>query len=71
MWHNGSIRIRTMNITVGTKTCAPIENSNKLNAEVASAIRKANRGDNLVISATVQMPDGKPREVECVIKLAK
>ncbi len=68
---NGSIRIRTMNITVGTKTCAPIENSNKLNAEVASAIRKANRGDNLVISATVQMPDGKPREVECVIKLAK
>lgn len=68
---NGSIRIRTMNITVGTKTCAPIENSNKLNAEVASAIRKANRGDNLVISASVQMPDGRPRDVECVIKLAK
>ena len=67
----GSIRIKTMNITVGTKTCAPIENSGKLNAEVVSAIKKAGRGDNLVISATVQMPDGRPREVDCVIKLAK
>ena len=67
----GSIRIKTMNITVGSKTCAPIENSGKLNAEVASAIRKANRGDNLVVTATVMMPDGKPREVDCVIKLAK
>ena len=67
----GSIRIKTMNITVGTKTCAPIENSGKLNAEVISAIKKASRGDNLVISATVQMPDGRPREVDCVIKLAK
>ena len=67
----GSIRIKTMNIQVGTKTCAPIENSGKLNAEVVSAIRKAGRGDNLVINATVLMPDGRPRDIDCVIKLAK
>ena len=67
----GSIRIKTMNITVGTKTCAPIENSGRLSDEVVNAISKAKRGDNLVIAATVQMPDGKPRDVDCVIKLAK
>ena len=67
----GAIKILELNITVGTKTCAPIKGTGRLDAEVLSTIRKANRGDNLVVSVKVQMPDGKPRDVECVIKLAK
>ena len=39
--------------------------------EVLSAIKKANRGDKIFITATVMMPDGKPKEAYAVYTIKK
>ena len=64
----GAIRIQKMNITVGARTLAEIT-GNRFNPEVVSAIKKANKGDKLIVDATVMMPDGKPRTVTSIITL--
>lgn len=58
---NRSIRIIKMIVAVGAKE-EPVQGP-KFNESVASMIRKANRGDKLVIQAEVMMPDGKAKPV--------
>ncbi|MBQ9417829.1 MAG: hypothetical protein IJU19_04530 [Bacteroidales bacterium] len=70
-----SICIKSLNITVGTRACAPIENPSKqaglkIGKEVAEAIRNAQPGSNIVIQADVVMPDGI-HPASCVIGLAE
>ncbi len=58
---NRTIRIIKMTVAVGAKE-ANI-NGPRLNEEAISIIKKATRGDKLVILADVMMPDGKAKPV--------
>ncbi|MBP3763104.1 MAG: hypothetical protein J6I49_04380 [Bacteroidales bacterium] len=58
---NRMIRIVKMVVSVGAKE-EPVQGP-RFNEQAASIVRKANRGDKLVISAEVMMPDGKAKPV--------
>ena len=65
----GSIRVMSLEIYVGNKgfTC----NGDNFEADALSAIKRANRGDKVYVTAQVMMPDGKPQPANCVITLNK
>ncbi|MBR4229208.1 MAG: hypothetical protein IKR83_00680 [Bacteroidales bacterium] len=65
----GSIRVMSLEIYVGNKgfTC----NGDTFEADALSAIKRANRGDKVYVTAQVMMPDGKPQPANCVITLNK
>ncbi len=65
----GSIRVISLEIYVGNKgfTC----NGDTFEADALSAIKRANRGDKVYVTAQVMMPDGKPQPANCVITLNK
>ncbi len=58
---NRSIRIIKMLVSVGAKE--ETVNGPRFNESIASMIRKATKGEKLVIQADVMMPDGKPKSV--------
>lgn len=58
---NRSIKIIKMLVSVGAKE--ETVNGPRFNESIASMIRKATKGDKLVIQADVMMPDGKPKSV--------
>ena len=64
----GSMKVLSYSLSVGTRQF-PDQTGNKFNPEIQSAIKKASRGDNLVVTAKVLMPDGKPREIDWIVKL--
>ena len=61
------IRIVKMLVSVGTKE----ENVTgpRFNASIESMIRKATKGEKLVIIATVMMPDGKTKQSQYTVTL--
>ena len=65
----GSIRVMSLEIYVGNKgfNC----NGDNFEADALSAIKRANRGDKVYVTAQVMMPDGKPQPANCVITLNK
>ena len=58
---NRSIRIIKMLVSVGAKE--ETVNGPRFNESIASMIKKATKGEKLVIQADVMMPDGKPKSV--------
>ena len=64
----GSMRVMSFDFQVGTRQYPGVQGS-KFNADIQSAIKKASRGDNVVVTAKVLMPDGKPREIDWIVKL--
>jgi len=64
----GSMKVLSFDLSVGSKQYAGIQ-GNKFTPDIQSAIKKASRGDNLVVTAKVLMPDGKPREIDWIVKL--
>ena len=61
------IRIVKMLVSVGTKE-ETVQGS-RFNATIESFIRKANKGEKLVIIATVMMPDGKTKQSQYTVTL--
>ncbi|MBR1549318.1 MAG: hypothetical protein IJ634_01625 [Bacteroidales bacterium] len=61
------IRIVKMIVAVGTKE-EPVTGP-RFNASVESMIRKATKGEKLVIIATVMMPDGKTKQAQYTVTL--
>ena len=65
----GSIRVMSLEVFVGNK---PFNfNGSTFEPEGLSAIRNANRGDNIYITAKVMMPDGVPQNANCVLTITK
>ena len=64
----GSMKVQSFDLSVGSKQYPGIQ-GNKFTPDIQSAIKKASRGDNLVVTAKVLMPDGKPREIDWIVKL--
>ena len=62
------MKVLSFDLSVGTRQFVGNQ-GNKFNPEIQSAIKKASRGDNLVVTAKVLMPDGKPREIDWIVKL--
>ena len=62
----GSMKVTAVQVYISNK---PYDGVDKITGEMASAIRKANKGDMVNIDATVQMPDGKPVHAYCAITL--
>ena len=58
---NRLIRMVKMTVAIGAKE--ETVNSGRFNETIASMIRKATKGDKLVILAEVMMPDGKAQTV--------
>ncbi len=65
----GSIRVMSLEIYVGNKGFN--SNSDSFEVDALSAIKRANRGDKVYVTAQVMMPDGKPQPANCVITLNK
>jgi hypothetical protein len=65
----GSIRVMSLEIFVGNKpfNC----NGGSFEPDAISAIRNANRGDNIYVTAKVMMPDGVPQNANCVLTITK
>ena len=64
----GSMRVMSFDFQVGTRQYPGVQGS-KFTADIQSAIKKASRGDQMVVTAKVLMPDGKPREIDWIVKL--
>ncbi len=65
----GSIRVMSLEVFVGNK---PFNfNGSTFEPDGLSAIRNANRGDNIYITAKVMMPDGVPQNANCVLTITK
>ncbi len=64
----GSMKVLSFDLSVGTRQFVGNQ-GNKFTPDIQSAIKKASRGDNLVVTAKVLMPDGKPREIDWIVKL--
>ena len=65
----GSIRVMSLEVFVGNK---PFNyNGNAFEPDGLSAIRNANRGDNIYVTAKVMMPDGVPQNANCVLTITK
>ena len=64
----GSMKVLSFDFSVGTRQYAGNQ-GNKFTPEIQSAIKKASRGDNMVVTAKILMPDGKPREIDWIVKL--
>ena len=62
----GSMRVDAVQVYISNK---PYDGKDKITPEMASAIRKANKGDMVNVDATVTMPDGKPVHAYCAITL--
>ena len=65
----GSIRVMSLEVYVGNKGFNSTGDS--FEADALSAIKRANRGDKIYVTAQVMMPDGKPQAANCVITLNK
>ena len=65
----GSIRVMSLEVYVGNKGFN--YNGDSFADDALSAIKKANRGDKVYVTAQVMMPDGKPQAANCVITLNK
>ena len=65
----GSIRVLSLEIYVGSKGFN--STNDQFPEDALSAIKKANRGDKVYVTAQVMMPDGKPQAANCVITLNK
>jgi len=65
----GSIRVMSLEVYVGNKGFN--FNGSSFEADALSAIKKANRGDKVYVTAQVMMPDGKPQAANCVLTLNK
>ena len=65
----GSIRVMSLEVYVGNKGFT--YNGDSFADDALSAIKKANRGDKVYVTAQVMMPDGKPQAANCVITLNK
>ncbi len=65
----GSIRVISLEVYVGNKGFT--YNGDSFADDALSAIKKANRGDKVYVTAQVMMPDGKPQAANCVITLNK
>lgn len=61
------IRIMKMIVAIGSKE-EPV-NGPRFNESIASMIRKASKGEKLVILATVMMPDGKTKQSQYTVTL--
>jgi len=65
----GSIRVMSLEVFVGNK---PFNmNGSAFEPDVISAIKRANRGDKIYVTAKVMMPDGKPRDSSCILTINK
>ena len=64
----GSMKVLSFDLSVGTRQFVGNQ-GNKFTPDIQSAIKKASRGDNIVVTAKVLMPDGKPREIDWIVKL--
>lgn len=65
----GSIRVMSLEVFVGNK---PFNmNGSTFEPDVISAIKRANRGDKVYVTAKVMMPDGKPRDSSCILTINK
>lgn len=65
----GSIRVMSLEVFVGNK---PFNyNGSTFEPDGISAIKNANRGDNIYITAKVMMPDGVPQNANCVLTITK
>ena len=64
---NRSIRIIKMLVSVGAKE--ETVNGPRFNESIASMIKKATKGEKLVILATVMMPDGKTKQSQSTVTL--
>jgi hypothetical protein len=65
----GSIRVMSLEVFVGNK---PFNfNGSTFEPDGLYAIRNANRGDNIYITAKVMMPDGVPQNANCVLTITK
>ena len=65
----GSIRVMSLEVYVGNKGFN--YNGDSFADDALSAIKRANRGDKVYVTAQVMMPDGKPQAANCVITLNK
>ena len=65
----GSIRVMSLEVYVGNKGFNT--NGDSFDPDALSAIKRANRGDKVYVTAQVMMPDGKPQAANCVITLNK
>ena len=65
----GSIRVMSLEVFVGNKPFNYTGSS--FEPDGLSAIRNANRGDNIYITAKVMMPDGVPQNANCVLTITK
>ena len=65
----GSIRVMSLEVYVGNKGFNT--NGDNFDPDALSAIKRANRGDKVYVTAQVMMPDGKPQSANCVITLNK
>ena len=65
----GSIRVMSLEVYVGNKGFTT--NGDNFDPDALSAIKRANRGDKVYVTAQVMMPDGKPQAANCVITLNK
>ncbi|MCR5821667.1 MAG: hypothetical protein K6F85_01945 [Bacteroidales bacterium] len=64
-----SMRVTHLSVSVNGKT--EEKTGDVMDAQIVSAIKKANRGDKIFITATVMMPDGKPKEAYAVYTIKK
>ncbi|MBR1850189.1 MAG: hypothetical protein IJ789_02325 [Bacteroidales bacterium] len=64
-----SMRVTHLSISVNGRT--EEKNGDVMDAQIVSVIKKANRGDKIFITATVMMPDGKPKEAYAVYTIKK
>ena len=67
----GSIRVISLEVSVGNKPFNVNGDSFDSNPELISAIKRANRGDKIFVDAKVSMPDGIPRVSSCVLTITK
>ena len=65
----GSIRVMSLEVFVGNKPFT--FNGSAFEPDGLSAIRNANRGDNIYVTAKVMMPDGVPQNANCVLTITK
>ena len=63
----GSMKVIKLEVYISNNPY--IVDSDKLDAQMVSAIRKASKGDMFAITATVMMPDGKTQTADWMVKL--